>query len=52
MSALALNGGNYIRIWASQDFWNVEHEEAGVYDEVKAAQWTCWPPTPCANCWP
>ncbi|MCX7050185.1 MAG: cellulase family glycosylhydrolase [Candidatus Sumerlaeota bacterium] len=38
MEALSKNGGNFIRIWASQDFWDVEHEKSGQYDEAKARQ--------------
>ncbi|HET9486922.1 MAG TPA: hypothetical protein VFO54_05790 [Chryseosolibacter sp.] len=36
MKALSENGGNYVRIWLSNSFWDVEHEKAGIYDEVKA----------------
>jgi hypothetical protein len=36
LSSLAANGGNYIRVWLSNDFWDVEHEKSGVYDEAKA----------------
>jgi len=36
MQALADNGGNYIRIWLSAYFWDVELEKAGAYDEQKA----------------
>lgn len=35
MKALSENGGNYVRIWLSQSFWDVE-EQAGVYSEEKA----------------
>lgn len=35
MKALSENGGNYVRIWLSQSFWDVE-EKAGVYSEEKA----------------
>lgn len=35
MKALSDNGGNYIRIWFSESFWDVE-EKAGVYSEEKA----------------
>jgi hypothetical protein len=38
MEALAGNGGNFIRVWASHSFWDVEHGRAGVYDEAKAAE--------------
>lgn len=33
---LAANGGNFARIWLSSDFWDVEHERSGDYDEAKA----------------
>ena len=36
LSSLSSNGGNYIRVWLSNDFWDVEHEKSGVYDEAKA----------------
>jgi hypothetical protein len=36
MKALADNEGNYIRIWMSSIFWDVEHEQAGVFDEQRA----------------
>jgi hypothetical protein len=36
MAVLAENGGNFIRIWLSSPFWDVEHEKAGSYDEQKA----------------
>ena len=35
MKNLSANGGNYIRIWLSNSFWDIE-EKAGIYDEVKA----------------
>ncbi|MCB0685370.1 MAG: cellulase family glycosylhydrolase, partial [Saprospiraceae bacterium] len=35
MKNLSENGGNYIRIWLSQSFWDIE-EKAGVYNEDKA----------------
>ena len=38
MKNLAANGGNYVRIWLSQSFWDVEEDEAGRYDEKKAAR--------------
>ncbi len=38
LSALAANRGNYIRVWLSSPFWDVEHEKSGVYDEAKAAR--------------
>lgn len=36
MKALADHEGNYIRIWMSSTFWDVEHEQAGVFDETRA----------------
>jgi len=36
LASLSSNGGNYIRVWVSNDFWDVEHERSGVYDEAKA----------------
>lgn len=36
MGKLAANGGNYIRVWLSSPFWDVEAEHSGVYDETKA----------------
>jgi len=36
MKALADSQGNYIRIWMSSTFWDIEHEQAGVFDEARA----------------
>ena len=36
MKALSENGGNYIRVWLSSGFWEVEHQKAGAYDEERA----------------
>ena len=36
MRQLSNNGGNYIRVWLSSPFWDVEHERAGVYDRSRA----------------
>lgn len=36
LDELAANGGNYIRAWLSNPFWDVEHERSGEYDEAKA----------------
>jgi hypothetical protein len=36
MRALAESGGNFVRVWLSAPFWDVEHQQAGVYDEQKA----------------
>ncbi len=33
---LAADGGNFGRVWLSSDFWDVEHEHSGQYDEAKA----------------
>lgn len=32
LASLSSNGGNYIRVWLSNPFWDVEHEKSGVYD--------------------
>jgi len=36
MTQLSTNGGNYIRVWLSTPFFDVEHERSGAYDEAKA----------------
>ncbi len=36
LTSLAANGGNYIRVWLSNPFWDVEHERSGVYDGERA----------------
>jgi len=36
MRKLSSNGGNYIRLWLSNPFFDVEHAQSGVYDEEKA----------------
>jgi hypothetical protein len=36
MHHLSENGGNYIRVWLSQSFWDIEDSAAGVYNEEKA----------------
>ena len=33
---LSENGGNFIRLWLSNPFFDVEHAKSGVYDEQKA----------------
>jgi hypothetical protein len=33
---LSEKGGNYIRIWLSHNFFDVEHEKSGQYDQQKA----------------
>ena len=35
MKNLSANGGNYVRIWLSESFWDMEDKEAGKYDEDK-----------------
>lgn len=32
MTSLSRNGGNFIRVWLSSPFWDVEHERCGQYD--------------------
>jgi hypothetical protein len=36
MRKLSDNGGNYVRIWLSQSFWDIEDNQAGKYSEEKA----------------
>jgi hypothetical protein len=36
MGRLATHGGNYLRVWLSSPFWDVEHAHSGAYDEAKA----------------
>ncbi len=36
MKELQANGGNYIRVWLSNPFFDVEHAHCGEYDEAKA----------------
>jgi len=36
MEQLQANGGNYIRVWLGNPFFDVEHDRCGVYDEAKA----------------
>ena len=36
MRKLSANGGNFIRIWLSNPFFDIEHAKSGVYDEEKA----------------
>ncbi len=33
---LSTNGGNFVRIWISNGFFDVEHARSGVYDEAQA----------------
>lgn len=35
MKNLSANGGNYIRVWLSQSFWDIEDAKAGVFSEEK-----------------
>jgi len=35
MKNLAQNGGNYIRVWLSESFWDIEDQAAGKYSEEK-----------------
>src|SRR5436190_852108 len=35
MKNLADNGGNYIRVWLSESFWDMEDQVAGKYSDVK-----------------
>ena len=36
LASLSSNGGNYIRVWLSNSFWDIEQEKSGVYDDGKA----------------
>lgn len=38
MDQLAANRGNFIRVWLSQRWTEVEHERSGVYDPARAAR--------------
>jgi hypothetical protein len=38
ISSLTENDGNYIRVWLSASFWDLEHREAGAYDEERASR--------------
>lgn len=35
MKNLSANGGNYIRVWLSESFWDMEDKQAGQYSEDK-----------------
>jgi hypothetical protein len=35
MKNLSANGGNYVRIWLSESFWDMEDKQAGKYSEDK-----------------
>lgn len=36
MKKLSANRGNYIRLWLSHGFWDIEHTKSGQYDAEKA----------------
>jgi hypothetical protein len=36
MKKLSANGGNYIRVWLSSPFWDIEDRKAGEYSDEKA----------------
>jgi hypothetical protein len=36
MTQLSTNGGNYIRVWLGNPFFDIEHAHSGEYDEAKA----------------
>lgn len=36
LDKLSAQGGNYVRVWLSNEFWDVEHAKSGEYDEAKA----------------
>jgi len=38
MKNLSENGGNYIRLWLSHRFFDIEHERSGEYDSEKAGR--------------
>lgn len=38
MRNLAENKGNFMRLWLSNSFWDVEHQKSGEYDELKAQE--------------
>jgi hypothetical protein len=38
MKKLSSNGGNYIRVWLSSPFWDIEDQKAGLYSEEKAGR--------------
>ena len=38
MKKLSDNGGNYIRVWLSSPFWDIEDQQAGKYSEEKAGR--------------
>ncbi len=36
MKNISVNGGNFIRVWLSNNFWDIEDQRAGEYREEKA----------------
>jgi len=36
MMNISVNGGNFIRVWLSNNFWDIEDQRAGEYSEEKA----------------
>lgn len=38
MKNLAENKGNFMRLWLSNEFWDVEHKRSGEYDAEKASE--------------
>jgi hypothetical protein len=38
MKNLSANGGNYVRIWLSESFWDMEDSAAGKYDQEKISR--------------
>jgi hypothetical protein len=38
MKNLSENGGNYVRVWLSESFWDIEDKEAGKYSGEKVAR--------------
>jgi hypothetical protein len=38
MKQLSENGGNYVRIWLSQSFWDMEEDMAGKYSDEKVTR--------------
>ncbi|MCO5172286.1 MAG: hypothetical protein M9894_38805 [Planctomycetes bacterium] len=36
LKQLSANGGNFIRVWLSHPFWDVEHARSGQFDELRA----------------
>ena len=38
MKEISQNGGNYVRLWASHAFYEIEDARAGVYNPKKIAR--------------